>query len=259
MALCTLSWKSVVLGKMTTTQVLLPDGQAGPFPVLYLLHGLSDDSTTWLRRSRIEVYVKDLPLVVVMPDGYRGFYTNNHQGPAYARHVAEELPALIERTFPVRAARSARAIGGLSMGGYGALRLGLGYADRYCSVHSHSGAVGWNAKGGYPAMARKRNWPPEFVAELKRVFGPSPVGGPHDLLVLAKAAKKARRLPALSLDCGTEDYLLPDNREFTQLLTEAKIPFVYREHPGVHDWDYWDLHIREALQFHAGNLRIDPV
>ncbi len=101
MALCTLSWKSAVLGKMTTTQVLLPDGKAGPFPVLYLLHGLSDDASTWVRRSRIEVYVKDLPLVVVMPDGYRGFYTNNAEGPAYARHIGEELPGLIERTFAV--------------------------------------------------------------------------------------------------------------------------------------------------------------
>lgn len=259
MALGTLSWKSAVLGKMTATQVLLPDGQTGPFPVLYLLHGLSDDSTSWLRRSRIEAYVKDLPLVVVMPDGYRGFYTNNHRGPAYALHIAEELTAVIERTFPVRSARSARAVGGLSMGGYGALRLGLGYADRYCSVHSHSGAIGWNDRGGYAAMARKRNWPPEFVAELKQVFGPSPVGGPHDLILLAKAAKKARRLPALSLDCGTDDYLLPDNREFTKRLTEAKIPFVYQEHPGAHDWDYWDLHIREALNFHARNLGIAPV
>ncbi len=254
MALCTLSWKSAVLGKMTTTQVLLPDGGKGPFATLYLLHGLSDDSTTWLRRSRIEVYVKDLPLVVVMPDGYRGFYTDNAEGPAYARHIGEELPALIERTFPVKAERSARAIGGLSMGGYGALRLGLGYADRYCSVHSHSGAVGWNAKGGLRAMALRRDWPPEFTAELRRIFGTSPVGGPNDLVALALKAKRARRLPAIALDCGTDDYLLQDNRDFVRRLTEAKIPFTYREFPGAHTWDYWDDHVRDALAFHARNL-----
>jgi S-formylglutathione hydrolase FrmB len=241
---------------MTTTQVLLPDGKIGPFPVLYLLHGLSDDASTWIRRSRIEVYVKDLPLVVVMPDGYRGFYTNNADGPAYARHIGEELPGLIERTFAVKAERSARAIGGLSMGGYGALRLGLGYADRYCSIHSHSGAVGWNAKGGLRAMARRREWSPEFTAELTRIFGRSPVGGPNDLVALATKAKRARLLPEIALDCGTEDYLLADNRDFVQRLTTAKIPFAYQEHPGAHDWDYWDLHIREALRFHARNLRI---
>jgi S-formylglutathione hydrolase FrmB len=241
---------------MTTTQVLLPDGGKGPFPVLYLLHGLSDDASTWLRRSRIEVYVKDLPLVVVMPDGYRGFYTDNAEGPAYARHVGEELSALIERTFPVIAARSARAIGGLSMGGYGALRLGLGYAERYCSIHSHSGALGWDAKGGLKAMAKRREWSPEFVAELTRVFGRSPAGGPNDLVALAKKAKRARRLPAIALDCGTEDYLLADNRAFVARLREAGIPFEYREHPGAHDWDYWDLHVRAALRFHARNLGI---
>lgn len=254
MSLCTLHWKSALLGKQTVTQVLLPEAGRGPFPVLYLLHGLSDDSTTWLRRSRIEVYVKDLPLVVVMPDGYRGFYTDNAEGPAYARHLGEELPALIERTFPVKAERGARAVGGLSMGGYGALRLGLGYPDRYCSVHSHSGALGWNAKGGLRAMARRRNWPPEFTAELGRIFGRSPVGGPNDLIALATKAKRARRLPAIALDCGTEDYLLEDNRDFVKRLTKSGVPFSYREFSGAHDWDYWDIHIRSALKFHARNL-----
>src|SRR2546423_1237759 len=143
MAWSTVHWRSDILGKQTTTQVLLPDGGKPPYATFYLLHGLSDDSTMWLRRSRIEWYVRDLPLIVVMPDGYRGFYTDNEQGPAYARHIGEELPAFIERTFHAKAERGARAIGGLSMGGYGALRVGLGHANRFCSVNSHSGAVGW--------------------------------------------------------------------------------------------------------------------
>lgn len=143
MAWSTIHWKSDVLGKQTTAQVLLPDVGKPPYATFYLLHGLSDDSTNWLRRSRIEVYAAGLPLIVVMPDGYRGFYTDNDQGPAYAKHFGEELPSFVERTFHAKAARGARAIGGLSMGGYGALRIGLGYADRFCSVNSHSGAVGW--------------------------------------------------------------------------------------------------------------------
>ena len=134
-------WRSDVLGKQTTMQVILPTAGSAPYPTLYLLHGLSDDSTIWLRRSRIEAYVRELPLIVVMPDGYRGFYTDNDSGPAYARHFGEEIPGFIERTFPARAARGARAIGGLSMGGYGALRVALGYPERFCSVNSHSGAV----------------------------------------------------------------------------------------------------------------------
>src|SRR5258708_9071092 len=134
-------WKSEVLAKQTSMQVLLPSIGQPPFATLYLLHGLSDDSTIWMRNTRIEWYVRGLPLLVVMPDGYRGFYTNNEEGPAYARHFGEELVAFVERNFPARAERGARAIGGLSLGGYGALRVGLGYSDKFCSIHSHSGAL----------------------------------------------------------------------------------------------------------------------
>ena len=257
MAWSTVHWKSDVIGKQTTMQVLLPEVGKPPYATFYLLHGLSDDSTAWLRRSRIEWYVRDLPLIVVMPDGYRGFYTDNDQGPAYARHIGEELPAFIERTFHAKAERGARAVGGLSMGGYGALRVGLGYANRFCSVNSHSGAVGWasiEGNGGYWGGATLRGWPDDYVAELKRIFGESPMGTGHDLRTLAKRSKKARTLPKLLIDCGTEDFLIEDNRAFHRDLGDAKIPHVYREFPGAHSWDYWDTHIQEALHFHTENL-----
>ena len=257
MAWSTLHWKSDILGKQTTAEVLLPETGKPPYATFYLLHGLSDDSTTWLRRTRLEWYVRDLPLIVVMPSGYRGFYTDNHQGPAYARHIGEELPTFVERTFHAKADRGARAIGGLSMGGYGALRVGLGYADRFCSVNSHSGAVGWGnmtGKADYWKQAQSRGWSSEFTTELQRVFGPAPVGTAHDILSLAKKVKKARCLPKLLLDCGTEDFLIEDNRAFHAALTSAKIPHRYREFSGSHTWDYWDAHIQDALRFHAKNL-----
>ncbi|RRJ94530.1 esterase family protein [Opitutaceae bacterium TAV4] len=259
MAWSTIHWKSDVLGKQTTAQVLLPDVGKPPYATFYLLHGLSDDSTNWLRRSRIEVYAAGLPLIVVMPDGYRGFYTDNDQGPAYAKHFGEELPSFVERTFHAKAARGARAIGGLSMGGYGALRIGLGYADRFCSVNSHSGAVGWGQIAGaadYKRAAKTRGWNDAFTAEMRRVFGSGPRGGAHDLLALARQAQAAGRLPKLMLDCGTEDFLIEDNRAFTRALAKQGVPHSYAEHPGAHTWDYWDEHIREALAFHAKNLRL---
>ena len=257
MAWSTLHWKSDILGKQTTAEVLLPETGKPPYATFYLLHGLSDDASLWLRRSRIEWYVRDLPLIVVMPDGYRGFYTDNDQGAAYARHIGEELPAFIERTFHAKAERGARAIGGLSMGGYGALRVGLGYANRFCSINSHSGAVGWGSiegDEGYWEAGQRRGWSVEFTEELKRVFGRSPTGTAHDVHMLAQQAKKARRLPRLLLDCGSEDFLVEDNRAFHASLTAAKIPHAYREFPGAHTWDYWDTHIQDALEFHAQNL-----
>jgi putative tributyrin esterase len=257
MAWTTVHWKSEVIGKRTTAEVLLPEVGRPPFPTFYLLHGLSDDASMWMRQTRIEVYARELPLVIVMPDGYRGFYTNNEEGPAFAHHVGEELPAFIERHFQVKTERASRAIGGLSMGGYGALRVGLGYPDRYASINSHSGALGWGRGGktsDYRRVAKQRGWTPEFAEEMRRVFGRSPVGTEHDVLDLARRAARRKQLPPLLLDCGTEDYLLDDNREFHTALERAKIPHVYREHPGAHTWDYWDEHIREALAFHAKHL-----
>lgn len=261
MPLVTLQWFSQVLGKHTTTQVLLPDAGEGPFPAFYLLHGRSDDHTAWLRRTRLEVYAEKLPLILVLPDGHRGFYTDNADGPAWAKHIGEELPAVIERHFAARAERTARAIGGLSMGGYGALRVGLGYADRFCSINSHSGAVGWGRFRGGATLeqeAKRLGWDHSVRAEMHRIFGVGALrDGPHDPLHHAKKAKRARRLPRILIDCGTEDFLIESNREFTKDLAKAKIPHVYREFAGAHTWDYWDLHIREALAFHAESLGLE--
>jgi S-formylglutathione hydrolase FrmB len=239
MALVTLHWKSQVLGKQTATQVLLPDVGEGPFPVYYLLHGRSDDHTVWLRRTRLEVYAAKLPLIVVMPDGQRGFYTDNADGPAWAKHIGEELPATIERFFPAKAERAGRAIGGLS-GAFGRSYFGAGatLAD----------------------AARHLNWDDSLLAEMRRIFGSGELrGGAHDPLPYARRAQSDGRMPAMLLDCGTEDFLLEANRDFARELAEAQIPHLYREFSGGHDWDYWDLHVRDALDFHAENLGIHPL
>jgi putative tributyrin esterase len=244
MSLAHLNWFSQTLGKMVETSVILPETGAGPFPTLYLLHGLSDDHTAWLRRSRLEWYCRDLPLIVAMADGHRNFYTDNADGPAYATFFAVELPAFIERTFHARTERAGRCAGGLSMGGYGALRLALGYPDRYASAHSHSGALfAWRYDENRTTLT------PD---EHRRIFGrPSADGSSHDLLALAILARDSGiPVPKLRIDCGTDDFLLPVNSAFTAELRRLNIAHEYAEHSGAHDWDYWDLHIRDALRFH---------
>lgn len=249
MSLLQVHWRSNLLAQKVTMNVLLPDQGEPPFAVFYLLHGLSDDYSIWLRRTSIERYVEGLPLIVVMPDGHRSFYTDMHDGPPYGQHMAEEIPAFVERNFPARRDRAGRCIGGLSMGGYGALRLALAYPHRYASVTSHSGAL----------MAGRREKPreggPLSLQEARRIFGERPRGTHHDLVHLAERAKEANTpLPAIRIDCGRDDFLLDDNREFHAELDRLGVPHEYEEFPGAHNWAYWDLHVIEAIEFHARNL-----
>jgi S-formylglutathione hydrolase FrmB len=218
--------------------VVLPDSGEPPFPVLYLLHGLSDDASIWLRRSRIEWYVRDLSLVVVMPDGGRGWYTNAVNGDAYEDHIMIDVVGQTERLFPVRRERPYRAIAGLSMGGYGAISLALRHPDRFVAAASLSGAVGI----GHRPMTD------EMPADFRRIFGDNPQGSEKDLFALVQRVD-VTQLPKLWLDCGLDDFLLEDNRAFHAHLKTLGIPHVYHEFAGAHTWDYWDEHIQQVLQF----------
>jgi putative tributyrin esterase len=249
MAFATINYHSRSLQKASSCDVVFPDdpGISGPWSVFYLLHGLSDDQTIWMRRTSIERYVAGLPLVVVMPDGGRGWYTNALEGYAYEDDLLKDVVGLVERTFPVKAERAGRAIGGLSMGGYGAVKLGLKHVGTFCSVNSHSGAL---------ALFRtelEKGKPPS--AEFVRVFGKSPRGGPEDIFTLVERIDHGR-VPALRIDCGTEDFLLEQNRAFHRHLESLRIAHEYEEFPGSHEWAYWDKHVQEAVAFHARSLQL---
>lgn len=246
MALVQAGFWSNCLQKQVQATILLPDQGKGPFATFYLLHGLSDDHSLWLRRTRIEMYAAQYPMIVVMPDGYRGWYSKSQTGVDYGQYIAMEVPSFIERYFQAKASRKARAIGGLSMGGYGALRLAMRYPDQFASANSHSGAV----------LFGSRKWKKGEWFEAHGHFGSNPIGSENDLCQVARDAKAAGKLPKLMIDCGTEDFLYQDNVKFHGFLQEQGIPHEYAEHPGSHEWDYWDLHVREALAFHARNLKL---
>src|SRR5579864_202998 len=245
MAFATLNYHSRSLQKASSFNIVFPDDPSIPHPwsVFYLLHGFSDDHTIWMRRTSIERYVAELPLVVVMPDGGRGWYTNAVEGYAYEDDLIKDIVGLIDRTFPVKAERAGRAIGGLSMGGYGAVKLGLKHHEMFASVNSHSGAVG---------MLRDSESARQLSPEFERVFGKDPKGGPEDPFAIVERVDHGR-VPALRLDCGTEDFLIDQNRKFHERLDSLHIAHEYQEFPGTHDWEYWDLHVREAVAFHVKN------
>jgi putative tributyrin esterase len=233
MAIAHVNYFNNALQKEVAFYALLPDHQAkpGPYPVYYLLHGLSDDYTAWLRWTSIERYVRELPLIVVLVDGDRCWYCDLENGPQYETALVRDLIPFVDRIFPTIAAREGRVIGGLSMGGYGSMKLALKFPDMFCSVVGHSGAYS--------------------RARLKE-FGIPEIDDPFRL-----ATDLDRALtPAIRFDCGVDDFLIEHSREFHAHLDELGIPHEYEEFPGAHDWGYWDVHVQEAIRFHCKVLGI---
>ncbi len=251
MAFARINYRSRSLEKASSVSVVFPDEPAIPRPwsVFYLLHGLSDDDTIWMRRTSIERYVEGLPLAVVMPDGGRGWYTNAEIGYAYEDDLLKDVVGLIDRTFPVKAERSGRAIGGLSMGGYGAVKIGLKHNEMFASVNSHSGAVAILRDPFDNENLR------DIGPELTRIFGKNARGGPEDPFAIVEKLDHGR-IPAVRIDCGKGDFLLDQNRAFHGHLESMHIAHEYEEFVGVHNWEYWDQHVQEAIAFHVRNLKL---
>jgi S-formylglutathione hydrolase FrmB len=232
---------TVLLPQRTTTQIGMAGRTGeGPPPVLYLLHGLSDDDTIWLRRTSIERYAAPLGLAVVMPQVHRSFYADEAYGGRYWTFLSEELPELVGSLFRISDRREDSFVAGLSMGGYGALKWALHHPGRFAAAASLSGALD-------VAGLRTRRVRPEDPRLFERCFGGQEVaGGTDDLLALLGRAEPSS-LPALYVCCGTEDDLIDDNRRFWAAAGAAGIPVTTDFGPGEHDWAYWDARIQDVL------------
>ena len=237
---------TVLLPQPTTTQIGLT-GQAGsePPPVLYLLHGLSDDDTTWLRRTSIERYVAELGWAVVMPQVHRSFYADEAYGGRFWTFVSEELPALVSSFFRVSTARQDTFVAGLSMGGYGAMKLALRQPGRFAAAASLSGVLDLA-----PLVRAGGRWEQD-PAMFERVLGPERALRPEDDLLQLVAGADSASTPALYACCGTEDELLGGNHAFARACDEAGVGLTTAWSPGEHDWAYWDKTIRDVLAFFA--------
>ena len=236
----------VILPQTTRTQIGMtgtarPAGQK--HPVLYLLHGLSDDHTIWLRRTSIERYVAPLGLAVVMPAVHRSYYTDQVHGHKYFTFVSEEVPAIARQFFPLSDKREDNFVAGLSMGGYGAFKLALTHPERYAAAASLSGAM------DFPEIVEQM---PERRAEFENTFGPLEKirGSSNDLHhLLDRVAAGRGPKPKLWQCCGTEDFLIKENRGFRDHAKKLNLDYTYEEGPGIHDWAYWDLNIQRVLNW----------
>ncbi len=238
MALATVRFKSHVLDRQVTYSALLPEDQPGPHPVVLQLHGYSDDHLHWLLYSRLADHVLPYNIIVVMPAGENSFYINapsNSRRPHGATHLnmlpyedflMQDLWEHVTRTFQTR--RGRWAIGGLSMGGYGAMRLGCKYPDRFASIWAHSGVY-------------------DLGPSKKSAFGLEDASVYTHVNRLAESGHRIK----ISFDCGIDDELIDHSRRLHRHMDKLGLPHHYAEHPGGHTWEYWDQHVQEALKQHA--------
>ena len=226
------------------------------YPVLYLLHGLGGHYSDWLTRTNVADYAAQYRMIVVMPEGNDSWYVDGAAGvnDKYESYILKELMPDVDKHYRTIQSRYGRAIAGLSMGGYGAIKYGLKYPSTFAFAGSVSGAFGvtrYTEKemGG-------ANWEP-----FLKIFGPagSETRKANDVFEITKALTPGRvaSLPYFYFDCGTEDAAqhFNPNRELSGIFLEKKIPHEYSELPGNHSWQYWDQQVKEVLRIAAEKLR----
>jgi S-formylglutathione hydrolase FrmB len=248
---------SDVLGMSSSMNVIIPENRENrigiktranqnKFPVLYLLHGLSDDHTVWMRRTSIERYANKFGLAVIMPNVHRSFYTDMVYGNDYFTFISKELPQIAEKIFPLSTERKNTFIAGLSMGGYGAFKLALNQPERFAAAASLSGAL------NLAENAERADERDELYQEFKLIFGDldKVKNTDNDLFYLLKKLKgEKKKIPKLYQCCGTEDFLYQDNLKFRVFCRKNKINLKYEEESAVHEWGYWDKKIKAVLKW----------
>lgn len=217
------------------------------YPIIYLLHGLTGHFNNWTDRTKLAEYSAQYRVIIVTPEGDNGWYTDSMTAAndKYESYIVQELIPEVDKRFRTITVRKSRAIAGLSMGGYGALKFGLKYPEMFSLAGSFSGALGVTS---FTEGSRDS----AFVKSINEIFGTagSETRKANDLfgLVRGLTPEKTKSLPFLYIDCGTEDFLFQNNRDFVSLLIEKKIPHEFRHLPGAHNWTYWDVQVQEFLR-----------
>lgn len=240
---------SPALRRRADVTLFVPPSAANvPLPLLILLHGVYGSHWNWAVLGNVPCTATEMletgsidPIAIAMPsDGLWG------DGSGYMVHrdldaeswIMDDLPACIRAAFPsVETERF--YLGGQSMGGYGALRLGAKYPTRIRGISAHSPVT---------CLA-------DLVRHTQETLKEYEAAGKREAGILYWARRNRAQLPPMRFDCGTEDALLESNRTLHAALLKERIPHSYEEHSGGHDWQYWQQQVRVTLAFASGVAR----
>lgn len=252
MALLQVEFRSNTLKRTVPFNVILPiEKFKGPYPTLYLLHGLTDNCNSWLSNTRIRMWAEQSGLAVVMPSGENSFYLDILVKDGclgdFGEYIGKELVEVTREMFPLSTKREETYIAGLSMGGYGACRNGLKYWNTFGKVAILSGAL------------HVYEYEKEWVETLGNTIGEVRNFGNIDetkmtdrnpRFIIDEIAHDANKhFPSFYIACGLQDLLLDANRSIANALKEAGANVTYEEGPGNHDWYFWDTYIQNVLEW----------
>lgn len=255
--------KSSTLGKDVEYSIYLPpdyDKSNRRYPVLYLLHGYTDDETGWSQFGEAQIIGDRMiqngeaaPMIIVMPDGGATWYINNYDGKTrYEDFFVKEFIPYIDATYRTRATKQYRAIAGLSMGGYGTLIMATKHPDLFSAAAPLSSGVFTDEE---IVNAEERTW----NVVLGELYGKKDLTGKdrltehynkNSILKIietgdADQLKKVRYY----IDCGDKDFLIKGNMALHAVMIDKKIPHEFRVREGVHNWTYWRTALPEVLKF----------
>jgi len=254
------SFASPALGGALSCSIYLPPGYArerGPYRVLYLLHGTRGSALDWPRHGRVRDTADALigsgairPLIIVMPDARTSWYVDSAAlgGPGdFATAIDRDLVDLIDRDYATDTSRAGRAIAGLSMGGYGALRLAMLRPERYGAVAAVSPALWVRVT---PATVPDERYDRVFQGAFGRPFDSRRFVAANPMSLIDGVAH-ARRAPAIYLSAGNDDYpgIVADTQTFHGALRTAGLPAELHVVPGRHDWGLWSAELAPILRF----------
>lgn len=245
MAVMTLDFYSKELKMSTLLTVILPDSvRIGQQPVsqrkcLYLLHGLSDDSTACLRLSKVELYAQETGIVVVMPSAGRSMYCDGVLGQNYFTHIADEIPAYLELVLGLSRKREDTYIAGISMGGMGAARIALTYPERFAAVGLFSGLLDVKMMLPFVTDEQREEFP--FLLSAVDDIDSTPLN-PINLLDGKKQA-------GLKMDvrCGMQDNLYLMSLAFCEKAKGLGLAVTGTFEEGGHEWRFWDRCIENFI------------
>ena len=253
---------STILGRDVRYTVYLPadyDISQRSYPVVYLLHGFTDDNTGWLQFGEINRYADKAiadgtipPMVIIMPNADSSWYINSYDGKEnYEDFFIKEFMPFVEKKYRIKTEKKYRGVAGLSMGGYGTLIYALKYPQLF-------GAAAPLSAGIFTSDELKAMPDNNYANVLARVFGSNLKGDARltnqwytnsVLDIVAKESTDSLKRVRYWIDCGDDDFLTNANCLLHIELTNKHVPHEFRMRDGAHNWTYWRTGITDALQF----------